>query len=78
LAEGRALPALRGVLIDEFYQLELLGEIVESGGAAKLGETRPDGFGLWLLEALEEVSGEPRYCRTMGLGRPFTRRDSTR
>jgi hypothetical protein len=36
LAEGGALPTLRGVLIDEFDQLELLGEVVESGGAAKL------------------------------------------
>ena len=49
LAEGRALPAFGGVLIDELDQLELLGEIVESGGAAKLGETRADGFGLGLL-----------------------------
>jgi hypothetical protein len=49
--------ALGGVLIDEFDQAELLGEVIECGDTAKLRETSTDGFRLGLLEALEQGIG---------------------
>jgi len=45
------------VLIDEFDQAELLGQVIEGGDAAKLGETSTGGFRLGLLEALKQGIG---------------------
>ena len=53
LTKRGALAAFGGVLIHEFNQAELLGEVKEGGDAAKLRETSTGGFRLGLLEALE-------------------------
>ena len=52
-----ALAAFGGVLIHEFDQAELLGEVKEGGDAAKLRETSTGGFRLGLLEALQQGIG---------------------
>jgi len=46
-----------GVLIDEFDQTELLGEVIEGSDTAKLRETSAGGFRLGLLKALEQGIG---------------------
>jgi hypothetical protein len=45
------------VLIDEFDQAKLLGQVIEGGDAAKLGETSTGRFRLRLLEALKQGIG---------------------
>jgi len=45
------------VVIDEFDQAELLGEVIEGGDTAKLGETSTGGFRPGLLQALEQGVG---------------------
>jgi len=53
LTKRGTLAAFGGVLLDEFDQAELLGEVIEGGDATKLRETSAGGFCLGLLEALE-------------------------
>ncbi|PYU65248.1 MAG: hypothetical protein DMG49_24700 [Acidobacteria bacterium] len=57
MTQRRALPAFGGVVIDEFDQAELLGEVIEGGDTAKLGETSTGGFRPGLLQALEQGVG---------------------
>jgi len=49
--------AFGGVLIDEFDQAELQGEVIEGGDAAKRREASTGGFRLGLLKALEQGIG---------------------
>jgi hypothetical protein len=56
-----------GVLIDEFDQTELLGEVIEGSDTAKLRETSTGGFRLGLLTV------QPR----IRLGRSFDERSHT-
>ena len=49
--------AFGGVAINQWRQLELLGEVIEGSDTAKLGEASPRRLGLGLLETLEEGSG---------------------
>jgi hypothetical protein len=68
LAKGRTLPAFGGVVIDEFDQMELLGEVVEGGDTAKVGDASAVGLGLGLLEALEEGVGGTQVGQDDGPG----------
>jgi hypothetical protein len=52
--------AFWGVLINEWHQPELLCEVIEGSDTAKLGEASPRGFGLGLLETLEEGIGRSK------------------
>ena len=45
------------MLINEFDQTELLGEVIEGGDTAKVRETSTGGGGLRLLKALEQGIG---------------------
>src|SRR5213082_2633349 len=57
LPKRGALVSFGGVLINEFKQAELQGEIIKGSDAAKLRETSTGGFRLGLLEALEQGIG---------------------
>ena len=67
------------MFINEFDQVKLLSEIVEGGDTAKVGEASTGGADLWYWwRRWSKELVEPKYCKTTGRGRPFTRRDSTR
>jgi hypothetical protein len=57
LTKRRALVTFGGVLIDEFDQTELLGEVIEGSDTAKLRETSTGRLRLGLLKALEQGIG---------------------
>ncbi len=57
LADRGTLPSLWGVLIDQFDQPKLAGEIVEGGNAAKLGDPSPEWLGLRMLELFQQGIG---------------------
>jgi hypothetical protein len=56
------------VVIDEFDQAELLGEVVEGRDAAEGGDTSTGGFALGLLEALEQGVGRAQVLHDDGAG----------
>lgn len=68
LPEGGALLTLGGAFVDEFHQLELLGEVVEGSHAAKLDDARPQGCGGWLLEAAEQGVGRAQVLENHRTG----------
>jgi len=68
LTERGALSAFGGVVIDQFDQAELLGEVVEGRDAAKGGDPSTGGFGLGLLEALEQSFGRAQVLQNDGAG----------
>ena len=51
------MPSLWDVLIDQFDQPKLAGEIVEGGNAAKLGDPSPEWLGLRMLELFQQGIG---------------------